>query len=113
MDTIVPARMSNCSDTDKLATINEWVQVNTRPLISSAAFGNSVLIYTWDEGDSSDTANQGGHIATILVGRSVRGGYQSTTVYQHESTLRLTLQLLGVTDYPGLAASAPSMTEFF
>jgi phosphatidylinositol-3-phosphatase len=108
-----PPQMSSCSDSDKLAQIDEWVQTNIGPLISSSAFGQSVLIYTWDEGDSSDTANRGGQIATILIGPSVRRGYESTTVYQHESTLKLTMQLLGIADYPGLAASAPSMTEFF
>jgi hypothetical protein len=34
-------------------------------------------------------------------------------MYQHQSTLKLTMQLLGVTDFPGAAATAPDMTEFF
>jgi hypothetical protein len=108
-----PPQMTSCSDTDKLARIDNWIQTNIGPLISSSAFGNSVLIYTWDEGNITDVANGGGHIATILIGPTVRSGYQSTTMYQHQSTLKLTMQLLGVTDYPGLAASAPDMTEFF
>jgi acid phosphatase len=108
-----PANMSACSDSDKLQNIDSWLQANIQPLISSSGFSNSVLIYTWDESDITDTVNQGGHVATILIGPSVRKGYQSTTTYQHESTLKLTMQLLGVTDYPGLAASAPDMTEFF
>jgi hypothetical protein len=40
-------------------------------------------------------------------------GYQSTTLYQHESTLRLMMEGLGVTDLPGAAATAPDMAEFF
>jgi hypothetical protein len=43
----------------------------------------------------------------------VKAGYQSTTLYQHESTLRLMMEALGVTDLPGAAASAPDMAEFF
>jgi hypothetical protein len=39
--------------------------------------------------------------------------YQSTTLYQHQSTLRLTLKGLGVTVFPGAAATAPDMSEFF
>jgi len=39
--------------------------------------------------------------------------YQSTTLYQHQSTLRLTLEALGTTQFPGGAAAAPAMTEFF
>jgi len=40
-------------------------------------------------------------------------GYQSTTLYQHQSTLRLMLKGLGVTSFPGDAATAPDMSEFF
>jgi acid phosphatase len=74
---------------------------------------NSVLIYTWDESDITDLANGGGHVATILIGPKVRAGFKSTTLYQHPSALKLTMQLLGVTDFPGAAATAPDMTEFF
>jgi hypothetical protein len=42
-----------------------------------------------------------------------KGGYQSTTFYQHESVLRLMLEGLGVTTLPGAAATAPKMWEFF
>ena len=108
-----PNEASYCTDTEKLANIDSWVQNKVGPLIQSSAFGNSVLIYTWDESDATDFANQGGHVATILLGPTVRGGFQSTTMYQHQSTLKLTMQLLGVSDFPGLAASAPDMTEFF
>jgi len=37
----------------------------------------------------------------------------STTLYQHQSTLRLILKGLGVTVFPGAAAMAPGMDEFF
>jgi acid phosphatase len=72
-----------------------------------------VLIYTWDESDINDEANGGGHIATILISPKVRAGFQSTTMYQHQSALKLTMKLLGVTDFPGAAATAPDMNEFF
>ena len=108
-----PRGAGNCSDTQKLSTIDDWVKNNVEPLISSSAFGDSVLIYTWDEGDANDEANEGGHIATILVGPKVRSGFQSSTMYQHQSALKLTMQLLGIKDFPGAAASAPDMSEFF
>jgi hypothetical protein len=47
------------------------------------------------------------------VSPRAKTGYQSTTLYQHESTLRLMLQALGVTAFPNAAATAPDMTEFF
>lgn len=108
-----PNEAASCSDTQKLANVDSWIKNNVGPLIASPAFQNSVLIYTWDESVLTDTANGGGHIATILVSPKVRAGYQSTALYQHQSTLKLTMQLLGVTDYPGAAASAPDMSEFF
>ena len=108
-----PGEAANCTDTQKLSTIDDWVKNNVGPLINSSAFQNSVLIYTWDEGDVNDMANQGGHVATILVSPKVRTGFQSKTMYQHQSALKLTMQLLGVSDFPGAAASATDMTEFF
>jgi acid phosphatase len=108
-----PAGTGNCSDTQKLSTVDGWIKSNVGPLINSSAFQDSVLIYTWDEGDANDMANKGGHIATILISPKVRSGFQSTTTYQHQSALKLTMQLLGVTDFPGAAASAPDMSEFF
>ena len=108
-----PNEASSCTDTQKLTNVDQWVQANLSQLIQNAASQNSVLIYTWDESDISDTANGGGHVATILIGAKVRTGYQSKTMYQHESTLKLTMQLLGVTDYPGAAGGATDMGEFF
>ena len=67
---------------------------------------------TWDESETSDNQYGGGHVATILVGSPIKKNYQSTTIYQHQSTLRLIIELLGVTDFPGAAATAPDMTEF-
>lgn len=108
-----PNEAAQCSDAQKLSAADSWIQTNIAPLIASSQFGNSVLIYTWDESEISDLTNGGGHVATILVGPGVRHGYQSTTVYQHQSTLRLTMELLGISDRPGAAVSAPDMAEFF
>ena len=108
-----PNEASTCTDTDKLTNIDSWVQTKVGPLISNPAFNNSVLIYTWDVSSIDDLAHGGGHVATILVGSSVRRGFQSTTLYQHQSSLRLTMELLGITDRPGASATATDMNEFF
>ncbi len=108
-----PKEASYCTDTDKLANIDSWIHTNIAPLISSSAFNNSVLIYTWDESSIDDMAHDGGHVATILIGSPVRRGYQSTTVYQHQSALRLSMELLGIKDLPAASASATDMNEFF
>jgi hypothetical protein len=108
-----PFGLSTCSDTQKLANADQWLKSNIDPLIKSSAFQSSLLVITFDEGDASDAANGGGHVATFIISPRAKPGYQSTTLYQHESILRLTLKALGVLDLPGAAATAPDMGEFF
>jgi phosphatidylinositol-3-phosphatase len=108
-----PAGMPTCTDTQKLAAADQWLSANIAPLLASSAFQNSLLIIVFDEAEDSDTAHGGGHVPAILVSPLVHSGYQSTTLYQHESTLRLMMEALGATDLPGAAATAPDMTEFF
>jgi len=96
-----------------LAAADQWLSLNISPLLASPAFKNSLLIVTFDEAEDSDTENGGGHVPTVIVSPSAKAGYQSTTLYQHQSTLRLMMEGLGVTDLPGAAATAPDMTEFF
>jgi hypothetical protein len=47
------------------------------------------------------------------VGPQIKSGYRSSTFYQHQSTLRLVLSTLGIKSFPGAAAPAPDMGEFF
>lgn len=102
-----------CPDSELLTAADNWLKTNIDPLIHSPAFANSVLIITFDEGRDTDLANVGGQVATVLVGSHVKTGFRSTTFYQHQSTLRLVLDLLKVGDRPGLSATAASMNEFF
>lgn len=97
-----------------LAAADQWLQSNIDPLIGSSGFqSGGLLIITFDESETTDTAHGGGHVATLIVGAKVKAGYQSTTLYQHQSTLRLILSTLGVSALPGDSASAPNMGEFF
>jgi phosphatidylinositol-3-phosphatase len=102
-----------CPASAQLAPADTWLKTNIDPLIHSPAFANSVLIITFDESRDTDLAFLGGQVATVLVGSHVKTGFRSTTFYQHQSTLRLILDLLKVGDRPGLSATAPSMNEFF
>ena len=108
-----PVGLATCTSDQQLAAADQWLSTNVAPVLASSAFQNSLLIITFDEAEDSDTSHGGGHVATVLVSPSVKVGYQSATLYQHESTLRLTMEGLGVTDLPGAAAGAPDMTEFF
>lgn len=108
-----PGGAPGCAGPDKLAAADNWLKTNIDPLIRSPEFSNGVLIITWDEGNTADVANGGGHVVTILAGMQVKAAFRSITFYQHQSVLRLILDLLNVSDHPGASAMAPSMGEFF
>ena len=109
---IVPNLCNDAHDCS-LATADTWLQTHIAPLLASATFQqDGLLIITFDEA-GSDNTNGGGRIAWVVVSPKAKRGYQSTTLYQHQSTLRLTLEALGITPFPGAAATAPTMSEFF
>jgi phosphatidylinositol-3-phosphatase len=108
-----PGGGTSCTDDQKLAAADAWLKANIDPVINSRQFGNSVLIITFDESVTTDITNGGGQVMTVLVGPHVKTGFRSSTMYQHQSTLRLMLQLLNLSDMPGASAVAPSMGEFF
>ena len=109
-----PASIPNCTNADKLAAADNWLKTNIDPLIASAAFRQSgLLILTWDESVNGDTQNGGGHVATVVISSKAKQNFNSTTLYQHQSTLRTMAEGLGLTSFPGAAATAPNMAEFF
>jgi len=109
---IVPNLCNDAHDCP-LATADSWLRTHIAPLLASATFQqDGLLVITFDESDS-DNAHGGGRIAWVVVSPKAKRGYQSTTLYQHQSTLRLTLEALGITLFPGAAAAAPAMSEFF
>jgi acid phosphatase len=110
-----PAGMSNCTDSQKKANADAWLKKNLAALLASPDFQkDGLLVITFDEGSSSDTAYGGGHVFTTLIGPKVKSGYKGTKVYQHQSLLRTMLAALGVTtNVPGAAASAALMSDFF
>jgi len=105
----------NCTDQQKLAAADSWLQTNIDPLLRSPDFDgpeSGVLIITFDESAGSDNRMQGGKVLWVVVGANVKKGYVSTTCYQHQSTLRFMSGLLGLPSSPGAAATAPDMREF-
>lgn len=106
---------SSCTNNQKLAAADRWLQTNIEPLIESSDFnapGGGMLIITFDESYDSDTVMGGGKVAWVLVGPDVKKGYVSATCFQHPSTLRFMSEVLGLKSYPGAAASSPSMRQF-
>jgi hypothetical protein len=105
-----------CNDAHdcSLGTADGWLKKNIAPLISSTAFKDGgLLIIVFDE-SGNDNSHGGGRVAWVAVtSQHSKMGYKSTTLHQHEATLRLMLQGLGLTSYPGAAASTSNMAEFF
>lgn len=96
-----------------LNVADNWLMTNIDPLIKSPLFqSDGLLIIVFDE-SGTDNTNGGGQVAAVIVSPFGKGGYKSTTIYQHESVLRLMLEGLGVKALPGAAATAPKMWEFF
>ena len=109
---IVPNLCNDAHDCG-LSTADTWLKNNIDPLIKSATFQqDGLLIIVFDEA-GSDNTNGGGRIVWVAVSPKSKLGYQSTTLYQHQSTLRLILKGLGINVFPGAAANAPDMSEFF
>src|SRR5947208_1084964 len=111
---IVPNLCNDAHDCS-LNTADSWLQQNIHPLVRSAFFqqNNCLLIITFDQAGGVNT-NGGGQVYCVAVStKKSKRGSVSTTLYQHQSTLRLMLKGLGVTSFPGDAATAPDMSEFF
>ena len=110
---VVPNLLDDAHD-GILPMADFWLQQNMPALINSPAFQkDGLLIIVFDEAGGNDSTHGGGHVAAVIVSPQAKSGFQSTTLYQHQSTLRLILQGLGISSYPGAAAQAPNMAEFF
>ncbi len=110
---IVPNLINDLHD-GTAAQADSWLQTNIAPLLASSVFQqDGILVIVFDESVDSDTQHGGGHVAFVVVGPKLKPSYRSTTLYQHESTLRMLMKRLGLTSFPGAAATAPDMDEFF
>lgn len=97
-----------------LATADTWLKKNIAPLISNSVFKDGgLLIILFDE-SGNDNSHGGGRVAWVAISPEFsKPKYKSTKFYQHQSTLRLMMQALGLTSYPAAAGSASNMAEFF
>jgi hypothetical protein len=91
-----------------------WLKKNIAPLIASSTFQQGgLLVIVFDESVSRDTKYGGGHVAMVAISPKAKSGYRSTYLFQHQSTLRLMAQGLGLTTYPGAATTASNMSSMF
>ena len=109
-----PGGGSNCADTARLSTADAWLRANIAPLLASSAFRkDGLLVIVFDESFDIDVANGGGHVPMLVISPRAKPGYQSTTFFQHQSTLRMLIEAAGAKAFPGASGAAPDMGEFF
>lgn len=109
---IVPNECNN-SHLCPLSTVDAWLRTTLTPLLANPAFqANGLLVILFDRSATS-TANGGGRVGMVVVSSRAKVGYTSPTLFQHQSTMRLTLSALGINTFPGASATAPDMKEFF
>jgi hypothetical protein len=60
----------------------------------------------------TDNTKGGGRIMFTVIGPKVKPSYQSSSIYQHQSGLRLACDAFGI-GCPGAGSTAPGMGEFF
>jgi hypothetical protein len=94
--------MHNCS----IGTGDTWLKNNLDSYVQWAKTHNSLLITTFDEDDSSSSANR---IATFFNGTPVKAGTYSEHI-DHFSVLRTIEDMYGL-PYAGAAAQATSITD--
>lgn len=110
---VVPNKLDDAHD-GTLAQADYWLKTRVGPLLSNAAFQkDGILIIIFDESFDTDTAHGGGHVAAVVVGPKVKKGFKSTTFYQHQYMLRTIMEALGMSTFPGSAASVYEMGGMF
>ena len=106
---IVPNMVNDMHD-GTVAQGDAFLRAFVPRITGSAAFANSLLVITWDEGSSN--VGGGGRVATIVVSPRVPAGFRSATSHTHYSLVRT------IEDAWGLGCLAQTCTandlgEFF
>jgi phosphatidylinositol-3-phosphatase len=116
--TTKPGCSRPCGDVDPPLS-DTFLRTWMRAILASRAYkaGNTAVFITWDEDASFSNSLcpslNCDHIATIVVGASVRPGTRSALPFSHYSLLRTTEELLGLNQYLGQAQTAKSMSSAF
>ena len=109
-----PDTIPTCTDSQRLAQVDTWLKTNIGSLVGSSGFNTphgGLLVIVFDE-SAGDSTHGGGRVAWVVAGPDVKKAYVSTMLYQHQSTLRFLSEAVGLTSFPGAAATAPDMEEF-
>src|SRR2546426_4494352 len=111
---IVPDDSHNGHNGD-LAAADNWLKTKIDPLIGGSDFNapnGGLLIIKFDESATGGQVQGGRSVAWVTGGPNVKRGFKLAACFQHQSTLRLMSEAIGLTSFPAAAATAPDMREF-
>jgi acid phosphatase len=111
---VVPNEQDDAHD-GTIAQMDTWLQTNIDPLLKTPMFqagGDGLLIITFDE-SANDNTNGGGQVVWVGISPKFKTGFVSNVFHQHQDTLRLMMEGLGLSTFPNGAATASDMSEMF
>jgi phosphatidylinositol-3-phosphatase len=109
-----PGGALTCTDAERLAPADAWLQTNIGPLLSNtSAMADTLVVIAFDESVLTDLVNGGGHVPVILISPKAKQGFQGAGSYQHQNLLRTIGNAMQLSSIPGEGATAPPMLEFF
>ena len=111
-----PIGTSNCSEAQKLAAADEFLSNTLNPILEMSDFqsgGSGLVFVTFDECGGGTDAGCGAAVYTAIIGPKVTAHTVSSIPYKHENALRTIIDALGLRTYPGAAATAADMSDFF
>jgi hypothetical protein len=103
----------SCAPTsDAIRQGDTWLSHQIPMIMASQAYQNGgVIIVVWDEGTASTSD---GPIGLIVISSLAKPGYSNTTTqWDHSSTLRTIQEIMGVTPFLGGAAGATDLADLF
>jgi len=111
-----PVGMKTCTGQQQLAAADKFLSSTLTPILSSPDFqpgGDGLIFVTFDECAGGTDKGCGSAVYAGVIGPKVIPHTVSGTAYKHENTLRTMLDALGITTYPGAAATVKDMSDFF
>ncbi len=111
-----PVGYKTCTEGQQLGATDEFLRTTLSPILSTPDFqpgGDGLIFVTFDECAGGTDQGCGAAVYTGVIGPKVIPHTVSNIPYKHENTLRTILDALQVTTYPGAAATASDMSDFF
>jgi len=111
-----PVGYKTCTEGQQLGATDEFLRTTLTPILNTPDFqpgGDGLIFVTFDECAGGTDNGCGSAVYTGIIGPKVVPHTVSNILYKHENTLRTILDALQITTYPGAAATAADMSDFF